>query len=95
MGRSSADFQKKTKEKEKKEERRFRKRNQFRYGGVVQPWTVDVFALNWSAHSKDLCCEKIFTFDQREQPQETLKSLLGKPSQDLLTIILFVLRLQN
>ena len=95
MGRSSADIQKKTKEKEKKEERRFRKRNQFRFGCVVQPRTVDVLALNWLAHSKDLCCGKIFTFDQREEPQETLKSLVGKPSQDLLTIILFFKKLQN
>ena len=30
-------------------------KNQFRFGCLVQLWTVDVLVLNWSAQSQDLC----------------------------------------
>ena len=54
MGGSSADIQKKTKEKEKKEESLGRKK-QFRLSCLVQLWTLDVLGLNWSAQLQDLC----------------------------------------
>ena len=66
MGESSADLQRKQ-EKEKKEERKFRKKNQFRFGLLVQPWEVDVLAMNWSAQSQDLCWGDTSSSDQREE----------------------------
>ena len=51
MGGSSTDIQ----IKQKKEQRKFRKKNQIRFGHLVQPRTVDVLALKWSAQLQDLC----------------------------------------
>ena len=34
------------KRKREKEERKFRKKNQFRFGSLVQLWTVDILTLN-------------------------------------------------
>ena len=66
MGGSSTDIQ----IKQKKEQRKFRKKNQIRFGHLVQPWTVDVLALKWSAQSQDLCCGDKISSYQREEWQE-------------------------
>ena len=66
MGGSSTDIQ----IKQKKEQRKFRKKNQIKFGHLVQPWTVDVLSLNWSAQSQDLCWEDKTSSDQREEWQE-------------------------
>ena len=69
-GRKWYRYLEKTKEKEKKEERKFRKKNQYRFGRLVQPWTVDVLALNWSTQLQDLCWRDTSSSDQREELQE-------------------------
>ena len=65
-GRKQCRYIGKTKEKDEKEEKRFRKKTQLGFGRPVQPWTVDVLVLNWSAQSQDLRWGVTFLSDQRE-----------------------------
>ena len=48
------------------------RRESFRFGCLLQLWTVEVLALHWSAHSQDLCLGDTSSSDQQEEPQGDL-----------------------